>query len=149
MPTIPNPTSYSPFFYHPGIGKLVLVNTGSNPAYNTENIATYTFNGTTWSLLASFPNGSATNTQPPLRTETSCAYDGTNAVLFGGAGASGNYLNDTWLLSAGGSWAKSSATNTSISTAPQQRASSYMAQQNGTTVLMFGGVDNQLTFTDA
>ena len=147
---IPPPTSYSPFQYHPGTGTLILVACNGTPSYNFDNLATYSFDGTSFTLLSGFPSQSTTNSGPPLMTNTSMAYDGTNMVLFSGKGVTpSNYLNSTWLLNSSGVWAKSAAPNTSIATAPQQRASAYMAQQDAASTLMFGGVDNQLTFTDA
>lgn len=147
---VPPPTSYSPFQYHPGLTKLVLVSTTANPSYASSNLASYSFDGTTWVKLSGFPNGSSTNSGPPLCTNTSMAYDGTNLVLFSGRGvAPANYLNATWLMNSSGVWSASVAADTSPSTAPQARAAAYMAQQNGTTVAMWGGYDNHITFTDA
>jgi len=148
MTTIPNPCSYAPFFYHTSLGKLVLVDTGSNPAYNYQNIATYTFDGSVFALLSTFPTYTTTNTQPPLRTETSCVYDGTNGVLYGGKSIKGDYYNDSWLLSSAGAWTQSAAANTSISTAPQQRAGAYMSQVTGG-AFMFGGYDSHMLFSEA
>ena len=145
----PYPCSYCPLVYNGT--NLVLINCNNAPSYASQNISTWTFNGTNWALIASFPGTSTTNTQPPIRTLTSAVYDGTNICLFGGKAISGSesYLNDTWYCNSSSVWSQSVAPNTAIGTAPQARCQAYLAEQSSGTLVMWGGYDQHLTFTEA
>jgi Galactose oxidase, central domain len=89
--------------YHTGLAGLVLFTSGSLNVFTQQyEPNTWLWKSNAWSLICS---GLSKN--PPPRTNTSMAFDGTNAVLFGGKGVdSTNYRNDTWLLNSSDVWSQ-------------------------------------------
>lgn len=139
--TNPTPCTFDTLQYHPGSTKLVLVNTGNYPAFTSYNVATWTWNGTDWSLAAT---GVSANPSP--RVECGLAYDGTNLVCFGGKGnPSVGYLNDTWAWN-GTSWTLKIA-NDGYNSGLVLRTRPYMAAMTGNVVL-FGGNDYNQFYND-
>jgi hypothetical protein len=165
----PTPCAFGCLAYHSGLAGLVLLNTGSYPAYVQQaTLNTWLWKSGAWSLLQT---GLANNPQP--RTDTSMAFNGTNMYLFGGRGVPGTeFRNDLWSLNASGVWSQvepnynsigkqivpvSTTVNTGVY--PNQvvqswvnnlglniRCKTFMAQL-GSNILLFGGQDyNQLCY---
>lgn len=100
----PTPCSFGAMAYSPATSSIVLANTSSSPAFLQDNVSTFTWSGASWALA-----NSGLSNNPPLRTDTTMAYDttGSQLVLFGGKGVAGTELrNDLWGYSAGGAWSQ-------------------------------------------
>jgi len=113
--------------YDPTIGEIVLF--GGTGANGTALNDTWTYNGTTWTLLSPLMS-------PPARSDSSMAYDATTdqLILFGGTGASDNALGDTWAFD-GNNWTKLSP-----STSPPARTGASMAYDPSLgQLVLFGG----------
>src|ERR1022692_4944583 len=122
--TSPPARYYAPMAYDPATSQLVLF--GGN--FGSGNFGdTWTWDGTTWSLLSS--------TGPSARQGAAMAYDPATSqlVLFGGAGISG-VLRDTW------TWNGTAWTQLSPTPSPPVRYVASMAYDPSTSQLvLFGG----------
>lgn len=133
MPTHnPVPCAYSTMSQR-GTDELVLLNTGSYPGFSTYLNATYTWNGTDWTLASSALIDGYTG-PTPVRSNQVMAYDGTNVMVFGGQGGNGGVFNDTWTWDGTAPWTKQSP-----ATSPFGRYDAKAAYLDGYGAVMFGG----------
>jgi hypothetical protein len=100
----------------------------------TLSDATWVWNGSTWSQAP-------TLVSPPARQQAAMAYDPSlpnqpELILFGGLGAGGTLLNDTWAWN-GASWSQVNATTSAPS--PPARADASMAEDANGDLVLFGG----------
>ncbi|MGE0402279.1 MAG: kelch repeat-containing protein [Kofleriaceae bacterium] len=93
------------------------------------------FSNETWELAADGWTQLSTELSPAPRSRHAMAFDGQNAVLFGGF--SGSYLGDTWTLD-GSRWTLAPVLG------PTPRAYHAMAFMPGVGVVLFGGFDNNI-----
>lgn len=104
---------------------------------NTLSSATWIWNGSTWSQAPAPPlqNGHPLP-QPAARELASMAYDPATdqLILFGGRGAGGALLDDTWAWN--GSWWNQLDTS---GTSPSGREAAAMAFDGSGDLLLFGG----------
>jgi hypothetical protein len=144
--TKPTSAAFAPMAYYATGSKLVLLNTGNFPAYETMNVETDTFNGTDWTKQLV---GLSVN--PPLRDLTSMALDPStgNLVVFGGVGLPGTELLNDTLEYAGSSWVSTNANYNS--TGPSIRKQAYVAPMTSPSSQMFlwGGSDAHFMLQDS
>jgi hypothetical protein len=116
--------------------KVVLLDSGSYPAFSNYVNATWTWNGTDWTAVTTAANGIDSAGPLPSRQNFAMTYDGTNIMMYGGQAGSetGGSLNDTWTWN-GTVWAKATGT------APFARTYAEACQFNtgATSAIMFGG----------
>ena len=123
-------------------GKVLLLNTGNYPSYNSYLNQSWIYNGANGAGDWTNASSSSALLDPagplPGRTDHILAYDGTNVMLYGGRGISSTdgVFQDTWLFNTSSStWSKASP-----SVVPYGRAKAECAYLSGAGVVMFGGV---------
>lgn len=140
--TKPTPCAYGQLTYFPATSSLVLIDTGSLPAFPGASLQTWQFKNGDWSLTNA---GLANNPAP--RTHCGMGYDGTNLILFGGKGPpSTGLFNSTDLYSSGSAWSNAIANDNSLglnigtTNGLTIRFNPYMFSLS-TGVLLYGGTD--------
>lgn len=122
--------------------KLVLMNTGSYPAFSNYLNEIWTWNGTDWTR---FGTGLVDASGPlPLRANAAMTYDGYNVMLFGGQGENETIgtLQDTWTFN-GTTWTKEVPATVPFGRTKAELATITLA--GNTKAYMFGG-SNILNF---
>ncbi|HYA57272.1 MAG TPA: kelch repeat-containing protein [Thermoplasmata archaeon] len=106
---------------------------GGCSSQGCPNAETWRYSHGVWTNLT--PPSLTHVDSPSARVNTSMTYDASTGyvLLFGGLGAQGIALNDTWTFSAG-RW-----TSLSTPVAPSPRESATLAYLSNGTVLLFGG----------
>ncbi|HYK94205.1 MAG TPA: kelch repeat-containing protein [Thermoplasmata archaeon] len=125
----PPPRSFAQAAYDPVRGAVVVF--GGRSASGTPLADTWEYSAGSWTNLTD-----RFTVVPPARFSGVMAYDLVDgySVLFGGAGAAGQVLGDTWALGANG-WS-----NLSPASGPAPRVNSTLAFDVGrASVLLFGG----------
>jgi hypothetical protein len=94
--------------------------------------------------------GVAGTDKPDTRSDMAMAYaGGSKVVLFGGWGAPGVPLGDTWEYDdSAHTWAETSAGGTAGVDKPEVRNRHAMAYAGGSSVVLFGGQTNTVTYGD-
>lgn len=105
---------------------------GCTPAHCPAPASTWKYAGGLWTNITA-----ASGAQPPARAYASMAFDSRDGyvLLFGGLGAGGSSLNDSWTFT-GGAWHNV----TNVSSAPPARYAASMAYDHvDNFVVLFGG----------
>ncbi len=129
--TGPSPREGAAMAYDPKDGYVVLFG-GSKPS-GAELGDTWTYHNGTWANLTA-----SLSSSPSPRSGAGMSWDpsSTRLVLFGGQGASGSLLNDTWVFS-GGSW--TNVTSALLRSPPPTYAPSLTTDSADGAVILFGG----------
>jgi hypothetical protein len=113
------------FAFDSAANVAVLLGGSSNLTFTAVNRETWTYDGTTWSLV--------NQGGPSARCDNAMAYDSIRQRVVSFGGFNGAYLGDTW------EWDGTSWTNVPIS-GPDMRADSFMAFDSARGVMvLFGG----------
>jgi hypothetical protein len=130
--TSPPPLAGPAMAYDSQLRELILFGgaTGSPPSPTN---GTWAWNGGSWVPLDLSAGGSSI---PPARSDAALAASGGEFVLFGGVGAAGAVLGDTWTFN-GSTW-----TQQTPATAPPGRSAGAATWDSSTNqVLLYGGQD--------
>ena len=124
--TSPSARTGAAMVYDPASQQLLLFGGGATTGTGFSN-ETWTWNGTTWTLLHP-------STSPPAREDTDLVYDGATKTVLLFAGWHGSYWDDTW------SWNGTTWTQLSPGTSPSGRDSDALVYDAATQqVILFGG----------
>ncbi len=136
-PTSPPPLAYASAVYDSDTKTVVLF--GGVKSDGALSNDTWVWNGTTWT---DYPGSEVQ--APPAREMASTAFDPKlhQLILFGGRGAGGGLLSDTWAWN-GASWFDE--TGRSGGPAPRPRAGAAMAYDGASDLVLFGGTGDGST----
>ena len=124
--TAPSARTGAAMAYDPASHQLLLFGGGATTGTGFSN-QTWTWNGTTWTLLHP-------STSPPAREDTGLVYDAATKTVLLFAGWHGAYWDDTW------SWNGSTWTQLHPGTSPSGRDSFAFVYNPATrAVVLFGG----------
>jgi hypothetical protein len=124
--TSPSARTGAAMIYDPASSQLLLFGGGATTGTGFSN-QTWTWNGTTWTLLHP-------STSPPAREDTELVYDGATKTVLLFAGWHGAYWDDTW------SWNGTTWTQLSPATSPSGRDSDALVYDAAAKqVILFGG----------
>ncbi len=124
--TSPSARTGAAMIYDPASSQLLLFGGGATTGTGFSN-QTWTWNGTTWTLLHP-------STSPPAREDTELVYDAATKTVLLFAGWHGAYWDDTW------SWNGTTWTQLSPATSPSGRDSDALVYDAAAKqVILFGG----------